>query len=160
MEEIGNCYTVFTVQASRTVGALGEGGSSALGSDVPQGEGMLFLCQGDFEEWVVVGPGPAPGIWVSMETVPRVTTNTGWNFSICSQAVEEWESSGKVLFFPFFFKPGGVGAAQGKRLSAQHSPFSTPTESQEARLFRSPYFHFIFPFVYSLSLSIRDTLRV
>lgn len=33
-----------------------------------QGEGMLHFCQGDSEGWVVVGPRPVPGIWVTMET--------------------------------------------------------------------------------------------
>ena len=45
------------------------------------------------------GPGPAQesGIWVTVETGPRVTTNTAWNFSVRSQAAEEWENSGKSL---------------------------------------------------------------
>lgn len=37
---------------------------------------MFLLCRGDLEGWVVEGPGPAPGIWATMETAPRVTTNT------------------------------------------------------------------------------------
>lgn len=71
---------------------------------------MSLLCQGDFEGWVVEGPGPAPGIWVTVETGPRVTTNTGWNFSVRSQPAEaeEWESSGK-FFVVVALSPGGRG---------------------------------------------------
>lgn len=92
-----------------------------------------------------MGSGPAPGIWVTMETGPRVTTNTGWNFSVRSQATEEWESSGK--FFCLFFtrgcggSTGGSGGAPNKR-----SLPGTPTESQRARFSRSLCLHLI-PFI-------------
>ena len=109
---------------------------------------MFLLRQGDFEGWVVVGPGPAPGIWVTMETGPRVTTNTGWNFRVRSQAIEEWESSGKffcfVLFFCFVFKPGLRKAQEGATVfQINGSLRSPPTESQGARFSGRLYFHFI-----------------
>ena len=74
---------------------------------------MSLLCQGDFEGCIVAGPGPAQesGIWVTVETGPRVTTNTGWNFSIRSQATVEWENSGK--FFCLFLIRGWGGGREG-----------------------------------------------
>lgn len=51
------------------VGGSGRGAAASLSVlTLLQGEGMLSLCQGDFEGWVVVGPEPVPGIWVTMET--------------------------------------------------------------------------------------------
>lgn len=61
------------------------------------------------EEWRLWwAHSQGPGIWVTMETGPRVTTNMGWNFSFRSQATEEWESWGK--FFSFGRVIGGGGA--------------------------------------------------
>lgn len=50
------------------VGALGGDQQRLLALMWLQGEGMLYFCQRDFEGWVVVGPAPVPGIWVTMET--------------------------------------------------------------------------------------------
>lgn len=111
---------------------------------------MFLLCQGDLEGWVAVGPGPAPGIWVTMETGPPVTTNTGWNFSLHSQATEEWESSGKFLCL-FLTQDGGKTGGSRCSAPSKRSLSSIPVESQGARL----YFHHIVFIIYSLQHSTK-----
>lgn len=64
----------------------GRAGLRANGELPPAGGPVgrsVSLC---LEGWVVAGLGPAPGIWVTVETDPLVTTNMGWNFSVCSKA--------------------------------------------------------------------------
>lgn len=69
----------------------------------------------------------------------------GWNFSVRSQATEEWESSGK--FFCLFFTRGCGGSTGGSSGAPnKRSLPGTPTESQGARFSRSLCLHLI-PFI-------------
>lgn len=119
--------------------------------------GMFLLRQGDFEGWVVVGPGPGPGIWVTMETGPRVTTNTGWNFSIRSQATEEWESSGKFLCL-FLSRSRGRHRRE-PQCSKYTAPCAVPQLSpRKPGSLRSSISTLFFPFVYNPPHSTKDSV--
>lgn len=74
---------------------------------------MSLLCQGDFEGWVVEGPGPAPGIWVTMETGPRGDNKHGMEFQR-SQPGLRGRGTGKFrkVFCCCCFEPRGSGEAQ------------------------------------------------
>lgn len=61
------------------------------------------------EEWRLWwAHSQGPGIWVTMETGPRVTTNMGWNFSFRSQPLRNGKVGGS--FFSFERVIGGGGA--------------------------------------------------
>ena len=123
---------------------------------------MSLLCQGDFEGCIVAGPGPAQesGIWVTVETGPRVTTNTGWNFSIRSQATEEWENSGKFscLFLSLGWGGGLAGSAGGSHSAPNKRSMPAPQRNHREPDSRSLHFHLIL-FIYSPPHSTKHSTR-
>lgn len=78
----------------------------------PQGAGMSPLCQGDFEGWVVEGPGPEPGIWVTMETDPKGDNKHGMEFQRL-QPDRRGRGMGKFRKVLFVFNPRVGGATGG-----------------------------------------------
>lgn len=82
---------------------------------------------------VVEGPGPAPGIWVTMETGPRGDNKQGMEFQRSrSQAAEaeEWESSGKFFVVVVVaLHPRGLGEVQeGWAVFRIKDPYPAPQQ--------------------------------
>lgn len=92
--------------------------------------------------WRARGQRRSSGIWVTVETGPRVTTNTGWNFSIRSQATEEWENSGKFscLFLSLGWGGGLAGSAGGSHSAPNKRSLPAPPRNHMEPDSRSLHF--------------------